>query len=189
MLLLLLMCHVVTLAPMSGDSSVEFLAVRYRYGWDAASYSSFTMYKTVVGFIANFLSIGILSEFLQLSDAVIGIISCLSLAASSILAGLATSATWAYIAPIASLLSGSVMAVSRTLIFKIISENETGKINSFIGSLESLTPLIVVPVYTHVYSMFFETFAGCYNLLSAGMMIIPTAVNIWIYQDMNSKTD
>jgi PCFT/HCP family folate transporter-like MFS transporter 1/3 len=185
-LLLLLACHVLSLTPMSGDSSVEFLATRYRYSWDAATYSSYQIYKTVIGFIANFVSLAILSEYLQLSDPIIGIISCISLAASSVLSAFATTPTLAYIAPLASLLSGSVMAVSRTLVFRIVATNETGKINSFIGSLESLTPLIVVPVYTTLYSELFETFAGCYNLLSAIIMAIPISVYIWIHSQADA---
>ncbi|CAG7685847.1 unnamed protein product [Allacma fusca] len=176
----LLATHVITLLPLAGDSSVDFLQARFRYDWVAAAFSSFTLYKTVLGFIGKFLSYVVLTEFLQLSEPVVGIISCMCLILSSVIQAFSRSSTMAYIAPIPTLLSGSLMSALRTLIFKTVDETETGKINSFIASLESMTPIIAAPIYATVYYKSFETFTGCYNLLSATLMTLPIGTYIWI---------
>lgn len=60
--------------------------------------------------------------------------------------------------------------------FKIIPSSESGKINSFIGTLESLVPLIVAPVYGNMYALTLEYLPGAFYLLSAAIMIPPILI-------------
>lgn len=80
-----------------GESGVEYLAGRMVFNWDTATYSSFITYRTVVGFVSNFLSMAVLTELLNLSDPMIGIVSCVSIVASSVNYAFAKSVSAMYI--------------------------------------------------------------------------------------------
>lgn len=57
---------------------VLYLFCRLKFNWDAGTFGGFMSYKTVVGFIGNFLSMGVLVNKLKLSDPQNGIVACIS---------------------------------------------------------------------------------------------------------------
>jgi len=189
-LLLLLLCHSLVMAPMFGEGAVSYLFSIYKFSWDAGAYSVFMTYKMIVGFLGNFVSMALLTSALKLTDPTIGIISCFSSLVASFMFAFAQSPTIMYLAPLVSILSGTIMSIARSLIFKIVPGSETGKINSFIGSLESLTPLAIAPAYSLLYTATFEYLPGAFFLLSAVFMVPPILVYTWLLsEDRKGKKD
>lgn len=188
-LLLLLMSHSLVMAPMFGEGAVMYLFSIYQFGWDAGTFSAFMTYKMVIGFIGNFVAMGLLTHALKMTDPAVGIIACLSQLVASVMFAFAQSATVMYMAPMVSILSGSIMSVARSQIFKIVPGSETGKVNSFIGSLESLTPLVITPAYSMIYTATFERLAGAFFLLSGAFMVPPILLYIWLLNEGKGKKD
>lgn len=70
------------------------------------------------------------------------------------------------------------MVVPRSMLSKIVPSEDLGKINSCIGSMESILPLIGSAVYTSVYTSFLDVMPGSFFLISAGLMIPPILINL-----------
>ncbi|CAL8124071.1 unnamed protein product [Orchesella dallaii] len=180
---LLLLSHACVFMPMCGEMGVLYLFCRYQFNWDAATFGSYLSYKTVVGFIGNFVSMGILSGKLKLTDPQNGIVGCLSNLVASIMFSVATSGFLMFLGPIVSLLAGAAMVVPRSMLSKIIPSDELGKINSCIGSMESIIPLIASSLYTSVYTGFLNVLPGSFFLISAALTIPPVIVFWWFMQN------
>lgn len=184
-LLLLLLCHSLVMAPLFGEGGVMYLFSRLQFNWDAGAFSTFMTYKTIVGFIGNFVSMIVLTQKLKFSDPGVGIIACASQLVASVMFAVAGSPFIMYLGPIVSIFSGSITSVARSIIFKIVPGNETGKVNSFIGSLEALTPLVIAPAYSLIYTSTFEQLPGGFFFLSAAFMVPPIFVYLWLLGDKN----
>ncbi|ODM94712.1 Proton-coupled folate transporter [Orchesella cincta] len=184
---LLLLSHACVFMPMMGEMGVLYLFCRYQFNWDAATFGSFMSYKTVVGFIGNFVSMGVLAGKLKLTDPQNGIVACISNLVAALMFSVATSSFLMFLGPIVSLLAGAAMIVPRSMLSKIIPADELGKINSCIGSMESIIPLVASSVYTLVYTSFLDVLPGSFFLISAGLTIPPTIVFLWFMQE-DSKT-
>ncbi len=57
---------------------VFYLFCRLKFNWDAGQFGSFLTYTTILGFIGNFVSMGILSGKLKLTDPQNGIVAAIS---------------------------------------------------------------------------------------------------------------
>ncbi|ODN01610.1 Proton-coupled folate transporter [Orchesella cincta] len=180
---LLLLSHACVFMPMTGEMGVLYLFCRYQFNWDAATFGSYLSYKTIVGFIGNFVSMGLLSGKLKLTDPQNGIIGCLSNLVAAIMFAFASSGLLMFLGPIVSLLAGAAMVVPRSMLSKIIPSDELGKINSCIGSMESIIPLISSSLYTSVYTGFLNVLPGSFFLISAALTIPPVIVFRWFMQN------
>ncbi len=58
--------------------AVLYLFCRLKFNFDAGTFGSWMSYKTVIGFIGNFVSMGILAGKLKLTDPQNGIVACIS---------------------------------------------------------------------------------------------------------------
>lgn len=74
------------------------------------------------------------------------------------------------------MLAGQLMSCARSIIFKTVSSDETGKVNALLSSLDSLTPLVATPIYSFVYAATFEYMPGAFFLLSAAVTVPPVIV-------------
>jgi hypothetical protein len=60
-----------------------------KFGWDGGEFGAFMTYKTVLGFLGNFISMGLLTQTLKFSDPAVGVCACVSLILASILSAFA----------------------------------------------------------------------------------------------------
>lgn len=74
------------------------------------------------------------------------------------------------------LLGGGVSPMGRSLLSKIISTEEIGKIFSLIVTLETLSGSLSSPLYTYVYNSTISYNPGAIFLVSAGL----TVINIFV---------
>lgn len=69
---------------------------------------------------------------------------------------------------------GLITIVARSMISKLVSKDEVGKIYSFLASGEAAIPLIAVPIYNFIYAESFESFPGAIYMFS-------TCINFFIF--------
>lgn len=96
-ILALLASHCLVMAPMMGEGAVMYLFGKYKFGWDAPAFATFMTFKMVTGFIGNFVSMIVFGSKLKLSDAAIGIISCVAHILSCVIFAFASSTGLMYI--------------------------------------------------------------------------------------------
>jgi len=75
---------------------VCYLACRLQFNWDGGEFGTFMAYRTVLGFFANFVSMGLLTNILKASDSVNGIVGCISQLLSCACLALAASSQMMY---------------------------------------------------------------------------------------------
>jgi len=67
------------------------------------------------------------------------------------------------------------MVVPRSILSQILPTHELGKVNSFLGCIDSIGPLVAGPVYSMFYTHTFEVFPGGFFLITAALMLPPLA--------------
>ncbi|XP_026676926.1 uncharacterized protein LOC103505946 [Diaphorina citri] len=65
-------------SPMIGESSVLYLFVRYKFGWNEADYGFYAAFQLIGLFIGTLISLGIFSKYFGISDSLIGIFASVS---------------------------------------------------------------------------------------------------------------
>lgn len=63
---------------------------------------------------------------------------------------------------------GASTAMARSIISKVTSKNEAGKIFAFISAILTVSGFISSPMYTWVYNATLNTYSGAYNFFSTG---------------------
>jgi len=186
----------------AGEEGVLYNFAVYKLNWDTGDYGYYGTFRMLVAFIGGLFSVGILTHVLKLSDPCIGIVSCFSQIASSFVYGFANSTLMMYIgkypqfprfapkgllvgykfskfsnlAPLVDVLNGTMIIASRSMISKLIPRSEIGKVNSFIGTIDSCTPFFANPMYSAVYSATFETLPGAFFFMSVGFTVPPLII-------------
>ncbi|XP_022816276.1 solute carrier family 46 member 3-like [Spodoptera litura] len=171
----------VLFGPMYGEISVMYLSTRYRFNWDEVKFSIFQSYNFITHTIGTIFSILVLSKYLKWHDSLLGIVSTLSKIAASFVYCFAKNEKVFYIAPMVEILNGTSLLAMRSIISKLVEPNELGKVNSLIGLVENLMPLIYVPLYTRVYTATMEVLPGAVFLLGASMTLPAVIVLFWLF--------
>ena len=77
------------------------------------------------------------------------------------------------------LLGGQSSMVIRSLLSKLVSKSDLGKVYSMLGCLENIIPLIFSPILTFTYNHTLNTFPGAVYAVSASITGI--AVILFLY--------
>jgi len=68
-------------------------------------------------------------------------------------------------------MNGTLGVVIRSMLSKAVRPEEVGQMYALLGVLESLAPVVMVPVYAMVYQNTATVFAGAFFFLSAGLTL------------------
>lgn len=63
---------------------------------------------------------------------------------------------------------GASTAMTRSIISKVTSKNEAGKVFALTSAVLTVSGFISSPMYTWVYNITLNSYSGAYNLCSAG---------------------
>lgn len=179
----LMIVVMVIVGPMYGEMAVVYLFMRYRFNWDELRFSMFSTYSMVTNLIGTTISVGLFSHVLKIDDAVVGIMSCMSKILSSFVYAFATTNTMIYLAPLVEIVNGTSFIAMRSIMSKLVPNDELGKVNSLFGVCESLMPLLYGPMYSFVYRSTMETFPGAFFILG-GILTSPAVFAfLWLYRE------
>lgn len=68
------------------------------------------------------------------------------------------------------MLGGGVSPLARTLMSKIVDQDEIGKVFSFLLPVQTLLGIVVFPIYALVYNSTIDTAPSTYNFVTAGVI-------------------
>lgn len=76
------------------------------------------------------------------------------------------------------MMNGTMIVISRSMLSKIVDDNEIGKLFSLIAILETLTPLAMDPTYSKLFHFTLKNgyFLGAFFLLSAALTVPPQII-------------
>ncbi|ENN78722.1 hypothetical protein HUJ04_002793 [Dendroctonus ponderosae] len=169
-LLLLIMISMLLGFTSTGSGQLFFFFVREKLQW---TLTKFTWYGTVVNILGLFATAVVVYLFhtvLKIKETVLIFVGSLFSVVSLITLGLALKDWQVYLGAILNLPSYGQGALMRSLISKLVHEEEVAKILSAfnIGS-NVLNPLSSIG-YTALYNATINTDAGLYNFVTAGIV-------------------
>lgn len=185
-IILLMVVVIVVMGPMHGEMTVMYLFTRVRFNWDEVNYSIFSTYMMVTNLLGTMFSVGVFSHLLQIDDALIGVMSCMSKILAGFVYAFATTEFVFYLAPIVDIINGTSFIAMRSIISKLVTPDELGKVNSLFGVCEALVPLIYGPMYSYIYRTTLDTMPGAFFLIGGGLTA-PAAIIFWWMYTINCK--
>lgn len=69
------------------------------------------------------------------------------------------------------MMNGTMVVVNKSILSKLVLQDEVGNLFAFVGVVDSVSPLLLVPTYNTVYKATIETLPGTFYLISAGLTI------------------
>ncbi|XP_068123112.1 lysosomal proton-coupled steroid conjugate and bile acid symporter SLC46A3 [Hyperolius riggenbachi] len=128
-------------------------------------------------YVGSFLGVYLFTRCLK--DEYIVFIGIASWMAGIILAAFATTTVAMMLVRVPLLLSGMPLPILRSMMSKVVLEDEQGALFACIACLESLTGTLTIAVFNIIYSATVLWFPGFCFLLSAALCIIPFTA-VWI---------
>ncbi|XP_044728955.1 uncharacterized protein LOC123292386 [Chrysoperla carnea] len=177
----------VVIGPMHGEMAVMYLFTRYKYNWNEVDFSLFSTYSVIVNLIGTSVSVGVFSHVLKIDDTIIGALSCTSKILSSFVYAFAPNTFVFYLGSIVEILNGTSFIAMRSMVSKLVPNEELGQVMSIFGVCEALMPLVYGPMYGAVYSKTMHTMPGAFFVLG-GLLTIPALVIfLWLYTEMQKN--
>lgn len=78
------------------------------------------------------------------------------------------------------MLNGTMAVVAKSMLSKLCSPDDFGKMFSFLAVIELLVPLFFDPTYSTIYQHTMDTFPGSVFILSALLTVPPQLVYLYV---------
>ncbi|KAL1513551.1 hypothetical protein ABEB36_002950 [Hypothenemus hampei] len=178
---------VLVVGPYYGEINVVYFFTRLRFGWNSIKYSFFTTFQFVASTLGTMFSLWMFSNKLKLDDPILGIISSCSKILGVVIYAFAPTERYFFLGVAAEFLNGTSFIAARAMISKLVEAEELGKINSILGILEALVPLIYGPLYNRIYAFTIDFFPGCFYLVG-GVLTFPAVILFyWLYLEQKKE--
>ncbi|XP_078036330.1 putative peptidoglycan muropeptide transporter SLC46 [Augochlora pura] len=181
--LVLMVIVMVVIGPVYGEMGVMYLYMRYRYHWNEVKFSMFTTFAMVTNLIGTAISVGVFSHILKIDDAIVGIMSSMSKILAGFVYAFATTDWMIYLGAIVEIVNGTSFIAMRSIVSKLVSADELGKVNSLFGVCESLMPLVYGPMYSSIYGATMKSFPGTFFIVGACMTMPAVFAFFWLYTE------
>ncbi|XP_045534302.1 solute carrier family 46 member 3 [Papilio machaon] len=169
--------------PMYGEISILYISTRFRFNWDEVKFSIFQTYNFVAHSLGTIFSLTVFSKLLGWHDSLLGIISTVSKIMASFVYCFAPNQMIFALGPLVEILNGTSFLALRSLLSKMVADDEFGKINSLISLSETLMPLFYIPLYTKTYAATMDVFPGAVFLLGTALTLPAVIVFIWLFYE------
>uniref|UniRef100_A0A1B6DS48 Major facilitator superfamily (MFS) profile domain-containing protein n=1 Tax=Clastoptera arizonana TaxID=38151 RepID=A0A1B6DS48_9HEMI len=149
-------------ACFTGEFSVIYFFLRYKFYLDEVEFGYYSAYKMLTVVFGTIISVSIFSKVFKLSDALIGCLGAITQIATALLMCFAVYKWQVYVFPLFDFMHGAIYTTSRSIVSKAVEGTELGQINCVLGTIDSLIPLIVFPTYNKFYNYTFELMPGAF---------------------------
>ena len=147
------------------EGSLTYLYARKKFLWNEQQFTRFTTCVTIVSGVSIFLVMPVLSLYLKVHDATIGVLATISKITSLVIISLAPNGWVLFVGACSGFLSTLSAIVIRSILSKVVVKSELGKIFSMVASLEAAVPLFAAPIFTFVYNHTLDSFPGAVFLV------------------------
>uniref|UniRef100_A0AAG5DG81 Major facilitator superfamily (MFS) profile domain-containing protein n=1 Tax=Anopheles atroparvus TaxID=41427 RepID=A0AAG5DG81_ANOAO len=166
-----------------GDAESAAILAYVEFNWitNLGTWISYDLLTTMMG---TLLAMGVLSKRLGVSDAMICVFSvCFSMIGKPIMA-IAVSTLKPYLYYVATsidLFEGSKIIAIRSIVSKLVGEDEIAKIIAILGIVDSAQVAIFPTIYSTVYLKSQKFFIGTVFLLSEAFLLVSLGMYIILY--------
>ncbi|XP_066939778.1 probable peptidoglycan muropeptide transporter SLC46 [Macrobrachium rosenbergii] len=148
-------------------SPYVFAFTRHVLGWEASDYSLWVTYKNLMTSTGSMMAVPLLSGWLRISDNSLAMIGAMSGTVEYVIYGCITEdrVFLIWIAPVSALLLNSCTIAQRSMMTKLVSGDEIGKVSAVLGALEGMMPILISALYSAVYHASVSTFPAAHFFL------------------------
>ncbi|KAK9710999.1 Major Facilitator Superfamily [Popillia japonica] len=154
------------------DVSVFYLFLRKKLDWDMEKYTLYKTFRDLLRIIVTVIGITILHKKMRIREAPLILVSAALTFASMLLQAWASADWHIYVAGVIRSLGGILAPMIRSLLSKMVTQEETGKLFSVTVALESLVLLGGIPLYTLVYNNTLDTEPGAFNFITGALYFL-----------------
>jgi PCFT/HCP family folate transporter-like MFS transporter 1/3 len=165
---------------INGDGAVIFLFLRENFHWSLRKYTLFSAAHNVTWVLGTVIGVYLLHKLMKISEAIMIVVGFMSMLVGMLVMGLAKYDWEVYTAAFSRALGGVLSPMVRSLVSKIVPNEEVGKIFSLIVVSESLFGMGGSPIYTAIYNATILTNPAMFNFVSAGIYAFEVAIAITI---------
>lgn len=177
---LLMPSIILSLIIILGEMTVAFQFAENTYAWSAIYFSNVKTITSLFYAIGVLVLPYILEKHYKLHETTLAIIGILSLIFACIVRGGFPVPLAFYISEAIHTFSGLCAPATRSLISKIVKEDEISQIYASMASLESIAPIISSLMFTFIFNQTIESYPGFVFHLMALMMFYPLLVLCYI---------
>uniref|UniRef100_A0A8D8M170 Thymic stromal cotransporter homolog n=1 Tax=Cacopsylla melanoneura TaxID=428564 RepID=A0A8D8M170_9HEMI len=182
-IILMMISVIVIFGPISGEFAIIYLYTRFRFNWNEIDYSIFSTVNTFTHLFGTMFSVVIFTKWFKVDDTIVGVISVCSKIISGLIYAFASSPTIFYVGPFAALFSGTSFIAMRSIISKLTSAEELGKVMSAFMLFEAIAPMIYNPMYSALYKATLDIMPSCFFLLGEFLTLPAIFMFLWIYRE------
>ncbi|CAB3234997.1 unnamed protein product [Arctia plantaginis] len=180
------LAHIIIMGPVFGEAAVLFLYFLNRYHMDVVDFSFFSTYSILMGTAGSAVAVTLFSKKLKMHDSFLGLIATVCKTISGYAYALVPNRDWLYAVPVLDFFGNSGAIAIRSLGTKVVDQDKVGKMCSLIGFVETLIPVIYIPLYSKLFSYTLETLPGAVYLLG-GTMTIPAFIIFLVLYSIHRK--
>ncbi|XP_050422969.1 proton-coupled folate transporter-like [Adelges cooleyi] len=180
-IMMLMFVIVVVQGPMQGETAVGYLYTRIKFNWNEVDYSVFSTFSFMANIAGVGIALGIFSQLFKMDDSLIGIIAVTSKVVSGFVYAFASTELMFYIGSLTEMMAGSSYIVVRSILSKVVPQNELGQVSAIIAVIETLVPVVYKPLYSAIYNTTLNVFPGTFYIVGAIMLIPAIIIYIWMY--------
>ncbi|XP_013134258.1 PREDICTED: proton-coupled folate transporter-like [Papilio polytes] len=182
-ILITLLTVAIVYGPNHGERIITYMFVRYRLKWDAVKYSLYSTYSIITHSFGALFSITVFSKRWGFHDSLLCLISITSKLAGSVFIAFVRTDFEMFMVPIVEILNALTFTSLRSMISKLVLNEEVGKMNSLFSLVETLAALVFDPTYSTLYAKTLPIFAGTVYIFSAVMTLPPISLLIWLFTE------
>ncbi|GBM78477.1 hypothetical protein AVEN_247733-1 [Araneus ventricosus] len=119
-------------------------------------------------------------KYFKAGDPTLGLVGTISILLKYIGIGLAWKPAVYHLASILGCLGGCASLAGRSRISKVVSNEDIGKVFSFVATAESLLPVLTTVLISQVFTAFLEIYPAMPYIILALCLILPLGVFAWI---------
>jgi MFS family permease len=170
-----------------GDYDIAYLYTYHKFSW---TNSQFSVYQTTVGIfgiVGSILLSAVSFGMLPWSDPMIGLISGVSYTCGLIIVAAATHGFMMYIGAAFQMFSRLITIIVRSLSSKIVAKQEVGKVYSFLGVIESITPFLASLVFNFLFIQTKDNFTPAVYVLCSALASCLTFLYLYLFVSMRGQ--
>ncbi|XP_075971000.1 putative peptidoglycan muropeptide transporter SLC46 [Anticarsia gemmatalis] len=164
-----------------GEWAMQYYFTRLSFNWDALKFSFFTSFYMFVHMTGALISICLFNRRLKWDDSVLGLISAVSKILGVIGIIFVRTGRDFYIAAAVEMFNATSTTALRSILTKLCSKNEIGKMMSAFNLMEVATRMAFTAIYTSLYAHTIEVDPKIMYYLSGILMTVAAAIFGWFY--------
>ncbi|XP_060530037.1 probable peptidoglycan muropeptide transporter SLC46 isoform X2 [Cylas formicarius] len=161
---------------IGGDGSVYFLFLREKFQWSLEKYNWFSSATNILWIVGTVLIVYIFHHLLKVEEAFLIFAGFLGNLFGAFITGFATKDWHIYLAALVRLPGAGLTPMAKSLMSKLVHDNEVAKIFSVFNIGSSLFSMAGAPIYTNLYNATINSNPAIFNFFTAGIHILNTII-------------